>query len=306
MEAFWNKISDMKLNKKNANIETYDANMKISIKKIEAKDDNELFYYKNTISKSPKKIYDTIEDNEKNILYIIYDSTENIDELLNDDSKENKEAVMLNQCEPIKKNEIIKLFEKEDSMCKIKFKKVMDNKLEDMSGTGFFVELNDNDIPFNKCLITNNHVLSENNIKKGKEIKIEYLNKEKIIKITDNRRVFTDKDLDYTCIEILKEDKIKNFFKIDENIIENGINIYKEKDIFILQYPKGNDLSFANGKILSIRKDNKIIHNCSTQEGSSGSPIISRHSDYSIIGLHYGSYTKKDKKESFNLSTSIL
>ena len=183
MEAFWNKISDMKLNKKNANIETYDANMKISIKKIEAKDDNELFYYKNTISKSPKKIYDTIEDNEKNILYIIYDSTENIDELLNDDSKENKEAVMLNQCEPIKKNEIIKLFEKEDSMCKIKFKKVMDNKLEDMSGTGFFVELNDNDIPFNKCLITNNHVLSENNIKNGKEIKIEYLNKEKIIKI---------------------------------------------------------------------------------------------------------------------------
>ena len=305
MESFWNKISDLKLSRTNDNIETYDANMKISIKKIKAKDDNELFYYKYRINSIAEKIYDIIEDNNNNILYIIYDSSENIDELINNSSKENKEAVMKEHCEPIQKCEIINLFEKEDAMCKIKFKKIINNKLEEMVGTGFFIKLNDKDIPFNKCLITNNHVLSENNIKKGKEIKIEYLNKEKIIKITDNRKVLTDKDLDYTCIEILKEDKIKNFFKVDENAIESGLKIFEEKDIFILQYPKGNNLSFSNGKILSIRKDNKIIHNCSTEEGSSGSPIISRYSDYSIIGLHYGSYTK-DNKRSFNLSTSML
>jgi V8-like Glu-specific endopeptidase len=104
--------------------------------------------------------------------------------------------------------------------------------------------------------------------------------------------------LDYTCIEILKEDNIKQFFKIYEYIIENDIKIYEGKDIFILQYPKGNDLSFSNGKILSIIKDNKIIHNCSTEEGSSGSPIISRYSNNSIIGLHVGSSSIfKDNKE---------
>ena len=43
-----------------------------------------------------------------------------------------------------------------------------------------------------------------------------------------------------------------------------------------------------------------MIHNCSTYEGSSGSPIISRYSDYSIIGLHFGNYKK------INLSTNII
>ena len=79
---------------------------------------------------------------------------------------------MKDHCEPIQKWEIINLFEKEDKIFKIKFKKIINNKLEEMMGTGFFIELNDKDIPFSKCLITNNHVLNENNIKNGKEIKI--------------------------------------------------------------------------------------------------------------------------------------
>ena len=42
-----------------------------------------------------------------------------------------------------------------------------------------------------------------------------------------------------------------------------------------------------------------MIHNCSTEEGSSGSPIISRNSDFSIIDLHIGSYlNKKDRENS--------
>ena len=53
--------------------------------------------------------------------------------------------------------------------------------------------------------------------------------------------------------------KLKDFFIIDEQIIDNSIEIYKNKDIFILQYPKGNELSFSDGIILGF-KDNKIIH----------------------------------------------
>ena len=154
---------------------------------------------------------------------------------------------------------------------------------------------------FKKCLLTNNHVLNENDIKLNKEIIIEYKNKIKRIKITENRKVYTNEELDYTCIEILDKDNIEEYFKIDDNIIEYSIDKYKNKEIFILQYPKGNELSFSSGIILEI-KDNKIIHNSSTYEGSSGSPIILRNSDNSIIGIHYGS----DENKKFNLSINII
>ena len=46
MEVFWKKLSNVNLNKKNEKVETYDADMKISFKKIKTKDENELVYYK--------------------------------------------------------------------------------------------------------------------------------------------------------------------------------------------------------------------------------------------------------------------
>ena len=108
------KLSGIKLNIKNENTKTYEANMKILIKQIKTKNEIELFYYKNKLNKKGKKIYDIIEDNNNNILYIIYDSNENIDELIDDNSNVNQEAVMRDHCEPIKKNEIFNLFEKEN------------------------------------------------------------------------------------------------------------------------------------------------------------------------------------------------
>ena len=81
-------------------------------------------------------------------------------------------------------------------------------------------------------------------------------------------------------------------------MIDNSIEIYNGKEIFILQYPKGNELSFSDGTILGI-KDNKIIHNCSICNGSSGSQILSRYSNNSIIGLHYGSDNKINLANNF-------
>ena len=58
--------------------------------------------------------------------------------------------------------------------------------------------------------------------------------------MTENRKVFTDNNLDYTCIEIFDEDeifnkdKINNIFRIDTEIFDNKNN-KKEKEIFILQ-----------------------------------------------------------------------
>ena len=190
-------------------------------------------------------------------------------------------------------------------MCKISFET---KKGEKGKGSGFFCEIDK--FPIKYALFTNNHVLNESNIEIGSIIHFEYLEfhkslfnssykqSKKEIKVTQNRKVFTNKELDYTCIELFESDGIKDFFKVDPKIFKDK-NDLKGNDIFILQFPKGNDISFSYGKILKIKeKDNIILHSASTDHGSSGSPIIRRGEDDYIIGLHYGGVENK-----FNLAT---
>ena len=169
-------------------------------------------------------------------------------------------------------------------MCKIRYKKLINNKMKYVFGSGFFLELNIKGIPFNKCLITNNHVLNEDYFKANKEIQLDYNNDTKVIQI-GKRCLYTCQILDFTCIEIYDNDDIKRFFLINQQILLNNIDIFLNKDIFILQFANGEDLSFSNGKILTICGKDIFIHDCSTLGGSSGSPIILRE-DSSVIGLH--------------------
>ena len=123
--------------------------------------------------------------------------------------------------------------------------------------SGFFCKLDN--FPIKYALFTNHHVLDEENLKVGNIINIEYLKgstlitkesiKEKKIKIDEKRRVFTDKELDYTCIELYESDGIKDYFKIDPILFTNKRDFIEQSDIFILQYPEGNELSFFYGKI---------------------------------------------------------
>ena len=137
-------------------------------------------------------------------------------------------------------------------------------------GTGFFCRINISEIPFKLALFTNNHILNRDDLKVGKEIIFDHMNFEesKILEIKKNRKIFTDEDLDYTCFEILnkdnifKENEIEKLFKIDQNILEGDSSSLNDKDIFILQYPKGNELSFSIGKIDYI--DNKRIKHTAT------------------------------------------
>jgi hypothetical protein len=195
------------------------------------------------------------------------------------------------QARPINKEEIDTLFNNESSMCKIRFEYEKDGKIFNNGfGTGFFCKFIIDDKPF-KALFTNNHILNSENIKVGKKIKLENLGKS--IKITKKRKVFTNEKLDYTCIEIIEEDRINSFFEIDYSIF-NG-NLINE-EIFILQYPSNNQkLSFSSGKILNI-KDNLIIHSAVTCDGSSGSPLIrrSRNNLNYIIGMHFGILKEQD------------
>ena len=132
MPNFDGKLSNVILKGKKEEIETYEADMKILIKKIKIKNDKDFYNYK-TMLFNKEGIFKIINHND--YIYIYYDININIDELFLDDIKE---IVPEGYCEPINKIEIEDLLNKENSMCKIKFKKNVNNKLENCTGSGFF------------------------------------------------------------------------------------------------------------------------------------------------------------------------
>jgi len=155
---------------------------------------------------------------------------------------------------------------------------------EKNTGTGFMCK-----IPYqNKklpILITNNHVLNEEKIKINQTIKISFYddNTTKNIKIDNSRIKYTNPIKDITIIEIKKEDEINDFLDIDDTRTENE---YKDESAYILQYKINCGGSFSIGNIKNITEGN-IQHDCDTDNGSSGSPIISLKSQ-KVIGLHIG------------------
>ena len=134
-----------------------------------------------------------------------------------------------------------------------------------------------------------------------KEIYFEYLNKKIKIKLSKNRKTFTNKEFNYTCIEIFDSDKINNFFNIDKTIF-NDKNSLKNIEIFILQYAHGGDLSNSPGIIADI-ENIKIKHSAATEEGSSGSPLIKRYNNNLVIGRHLGYEKNKKNEDIINLAT---
>ena len=130
----------------------------------------------------------------------------------------------------------------EKNLCKI-------NKIDETHGSAFFCKM-----PFPHqfhllpTLITANHILNKEDLEINKTIEL-YLDNHKITKtilIDPSRIIFTNEELDVSIIEIKPEiDKIYNFLDIDENIYDNNYNeFYKNKTIYILQYPKGQSASF--------------------------------------------------------------
>ena len=160
-------------------------------------------------------------------------------------------------------------------------------------GTGFFCNIS-NDWSNNiKVLMTNNHVLNENDIQPGQTIKFSLNNdfKDYKILIDEERKTYTNKAYDVTIIEIKKDDKIdqKSFFDLDKQIFkDNPIEIFRRNQIYVLHYPKGVKMEISPGLIKDINQDNKTIyHLCDTNDGSSGSPIINK-ANFQVIGIHKG------------------
>ena len=140
--------------------------------------------------------------------------------------------------------------------------------------------------------MTNRHVIDEEYIKKNKEIQLTLNNdkEEKKIKINEingNRAIYiSNEELDTTIIEIKPDDKISedSYLDIDENISTDLNNYYNKESVYIIHYPKSEEVKVSYGIINDIA-DNNINHFCCTENGSSGSPIINLDNN-KIIGIH--------------------
>ena len=151
------------------------------------------------------------------------------------------------------------------SICKITFTNNEDQK---GYGTGFFMLYKSL-----KCLISVYHVINENI--KNKSIEIEIFNNEKFNLELKSRFIkFFKQPKDISIVEIKDSDGIKDieYLNYDKNYKE-GYSQYKGMEVLSLGYPNGGDLSIGSGKIININ-GYEFEHNISTEEGSSGSPII--------------------------------
>jgi len=205
------------------------------------------------------------------------------------DSYINQEVLIEDQPSPVSLQGTKKiLFQLENCICQISLK-------NGGKGTGFFTKI----LFQNKLLpvlITNNHVLKEEDIENNKIIRLTiYNNIEKkdediSIKIDDSRIRYTnsEKDIDITIIEIKPvKDKINNYLEIDEQELTE--NQYIKSSIYILHYPNEKYVSY--GLINELIDYKTIIHHCNTEKGASGSPILSLKTN-KVIGVHYGGKAK--------------
>ena len=201
-------------------------------------------------------------------------------------------------------NYIIK--QKEKSICKI-----IKNGIP--IGTGFLCNISGHSRR-RKALITAYHVLGEEDLKIGNIIKITFDDnnkKIKIIKIDNKRYIYASEENDITIIEIIDSDNLKNYnyLEIDESIYnDTDFNKnYKNKNIYIFHYPNGLLSSFSVNIYIKIDKEDIIYHLCSTEIGSSGSPILSLDT-FKVIGIHLGSgnFDKDIFKNEINLKQLLF
>ena len=169
----------------------------------------------------------------------------------------------------------------EVSLCRIKNK---NNK----EGIGFFCN-----IPFPTSqtmlpvLITNNHILEENEISIGKNINITLNSKKKIIlNINGSRRIYNKKGI--IMIEILEKDKldIKHFLMFDDiNNVNKCLLAFKDQNSYIFRYTKEEKIYCCLAMMNNIDNYNYNFMFCiDPVNEASGSPILNTNHD--VIGIH--------------------
>ena len=144
----------------------------------------------------------------------------------------------------------------ENKICKIFCN---DKRIE----TGFFCIIPLDNLNNNlRVLMTNNHIIGENELNSDIKIKLT-LNNDKEVKeivLDKERRKYTSDKYDITIVEIKDNDGIKNesFLEIDNKIFDD-YKIYLKQTIYLLYYQKGKEFNFSDGLLKYINEDKYSI-----------------------------------------------
>ena len=164
-------------------------------------------------------------------------------------------------------------------------------------GSGFFCKIpyTQNNNLLLPVLITNNHVLSSNDLKNDIKIKINGETKNLALK---DRKTWTNKEMDFTCIEIKEEeDNIHTFYNLDDKVLDKNYSndCYLNQNIFIFAINKNDkQIGFSNG-VIKKNKDSFFAHPCNSFPGCSGGCIVNQFNN-NVIGIHRGEIETGNEK----------
>ena len=164
---------------------------------------------------------------------------------------------------------------------KIEMEAKINGKDEFTSGMGILCNMPSKNM---KCLITYNNIINIDYLNKGNKILLYINNIEKEIDIKINRYKYTNKELNITIIEILKDDNINNFIEIDKFI--NSRN-YVDRNIISIYINDNENIELSYGKIKEKINDKYICNIESKKEG-----IILLKDNYKLIGMINGNNNK--------------
>ena len=121
----------------------------------------------------------------------------------------------------------------------------------------------------------------------------------------ESRNIYTSNEdsNDIIIIQLDKNEfKYSDLLEIDEDIFkDDDLNeLFANKSVYILHYPKGKEPEHSIDTIKGISIDKNLInHYCATDNGSSGAPIMNLK-NFKVIGMHIG------KNEDNNINIGIL
>jgi len=181
------------------------------------------------------------------------------------------------------------VYQIEECVCQIGL-----NNRESPMGTAFFCEIpiDNKNVPVMISCDFNFYNLDESDY-----INLNFNGETKQLNLNEDREIYLDKNYQLLIIEILPDiDNINNFLEVDLDV-----NLEKDENAYVLQYFDGKAfISYGIMRYQEVPKY-KIIHYCSTEEGSSGSPILNLKNN-KVIGVHIGS---SGSSKNFNYGTSL-
>ena len=166
-------------------------------------------------------------------------------------------------------------------------------------GSGFFckIKFEENELC---CLFSNNHVISEEMLSKREYLSIKLNNNIYNISLKLKRRIWSNKNIDFTCIEIIEEDNLLlniEAFELDKNNYNTGYELenYDKRTIIVASLGEKGEIELPEGIIEYDKKNSeRFFHNCNSQTGLSGGPII-LNNNMRVVGINCG-FEKNSKK----------